>query len=71
MYRIVFFRYLCYNITLNVHAFPYWFDDNFVEKDFVLYFAPANNKFAIFRDSAFIFSSWCAFATQVLIQVQP
>ena len=53
----LFFRYLCYNITLNIHAFPYWFDDNFVEKDFVLYFAPANNKFAIFRDSAFIFSS--------------
>ena len=31
-----FLRYLYCNITLNIHVFPYWFDDNFVEKDFVL-----------------------------------
>jgi len=53
----LFLRYVYYNIMLKVHASPYWFDDNFVEKDFVLQCAPANNKFAIFRDSAFIFSS--------------
>jgi hypothetical protein len=32
----LFLRYLYYDITLNIHAFPYRFDDNFVEKDFVL-----------------------------------
>jgi len=32
----LFLRYLCCNITLNIRAFPYWFEDHFVEKDFVL-----------------------------------